>query len=162
MFNKFIHRPVLSIVISLIITFLGVLAVIQLPVTQFPSISPPKVNVTANYPGANGELMIKSVIIPLERALNGIPGLKYLESGAGNDGEGNINVIFNLGTDPNQAAINVQNLVASVVNKLPPEVVREGVKITREETNILTYLQMILSLTKNFFIILPISIYYPS
>jgi HAE1 family hydrophobic/amphiphilic exporter-1 len=142
MFNKFIHRPVLSIVISLIITFLGVLAVIQLPVTQFPSISPPKVNVTANYPGANGELMIKSVIIPLERALNGIPGLKYLESGAGNDGEGNINVIFNLGTDPNQAAINVQNLVASVVNKLPPEVVREGVKITREETNMLMYINV--------------------
>ncbi|MBK0383221.1 efflux RND transporter permease subunit [Pedobacter sp. SD-b] len=142
MFNKFIHRPVLSIVISLIITFLGALAITQLPVTQFPSISPPKVNVTAEYPGANGELMIKSVIIPLERAINGVPGMKYIESDAGNDGEGNIQVVFNLGTDPNQASINVQNLVASVVNKLPPAVVREGVKITREESNMLMYINL--------------------
>lgn len=81
MFNKFIHRPVLSIVISLIIVFLGALAVLQLPVTQFPSISPPKVNVVADYPGANGQLMIKSVVIPLERAINGIPGVKYIEIG---------------------------------------------------------------------------------
>jgi HAE1 family hydrophobic/amphiphilic exporter-1 len=142
MFNKFIHRPVLSIVISLIITFLGVLAITQLPVTQFPSISPPKVNVTADYPGANGELMIKSVIIPLERAINGVPGMKYMESGAGNDGEGSIQIVFNLGTDPNQASINVQNLVASVINKLPPVVVREGVKITREESNMLMYINL--------------------
>ncbi|MEO5909921.1 MAG: efflux RND transporter permease subunit [Pelobium sp.] len=142
MFNKFIHRPVLSIVISLIITFLGVLAVTQLPVTQFPSISPPKVNVTAEYPGANGELMIKSVIIPLERAINGVPGMKYMESDAGNDGEGTIQIVFNLGTDPNQASINVQNLVASVINKLPPVVVREGVKITREESNMLMYINL--------------------
>nr|WP_294898646.1 efflux RND transporter permease subunit [uncultured Pedobacter sp.] len=142
MFNKFIHRPVLSIVISLIITFLGALAITQLPVTQFPSISPPKVNVTAEYPGANGELMIKSVIIPLERAINGVPGMKYIESDAGNDGEGNIQIVFNLGTDPNQASINVQNLVASVTNKLPPAVVREGVKITREESNMLMYINL--------------------
>ncbi|MBU0696246.1 MAG: efflux RND transporter permease subunit, partial [Bacteroidetes bacterium] len=142
MFNKFIHRPVLSIVISLIITFLGVLALTQLPVTQFPSISPPKVNVTADYPGANNELMIKSVIIPLERAINGVPGMKYMESGAGNDGEGTINVVFNLGTDPNQASINIQNRVASVINKLPPLVVREGVKITREESNMLMYINL--------------------
>ena len=67
MFKRFIHRPVLSIVISLIISFLGVIAILQLPVTQFPSISPPKVNITAEYPGANGELMIKAVVIPLER-----------------------------------------------------------------------------------------------
>jgi len=132
MFNKFIHRPVLSIVISLIITFLGLLAITQLPVTQFPSISPPKVNITAEYPGANGELMTKSVLIPLERAINGVPGMKYMASDAGNDGEATIQVIFNLGTDPNQASVNIQNRVASVVNKLPPLVVREGVKITRE------------------------------
>ncbi|MEO7312978.1 MAG: efflux RND transporter permease subunit [Chitinophagaceae bacterium] len=142
MFNKFIKRPVLSIVISLIIVFLGGLALTTLPVTQFPSISPPKVNVTADYPGANGELMIKSVIIPLERALNGIPGMKYMASDAGNDGEASIQIIFNLGTDPNQAAINVQNRVASVVNKLPPLVVREGVKITREESNMLMYVNL--------------------
>ena len=142
MFNKFIQRPVLSIVISLIIVFLGALAITNLPVTQFPSISPPKVNVTADYPGANGELMIKSVIIPLERALNGVPGMKYMTSDAGNDGEATIQVVFNLGTDPNQAALNVQNRVASVVNKLPPLVVREGVKITREESNMLMYVNL--------------------
>lgn len=142
MFNKFIQRPVLSIVISLMIVLLGVLALVQLPITLFPSISPPKVNVTASYPGANNELLIKSVIIPLERALNGVPGMKYIASDAGNDGEGTIQVIFNLGTDPNQASLNVQNRVASVVNKLPPIVVREGVKITREESNMLLYVNL--------------------
>lgn len=142
MFNKFIHRPVLSIVISLIIVFLGVLSILKLPITQFPSISPPKVNVVAEYPGANNELMIKSVIIPLERAINGVPGMKYMASDAGNDGEASIQVVFNLGTDPNQASLNVQNRVASVVNKLPPLVVREGVKITREESNMLLYVNL--------------------
>jgi len=142
MFNKFIQRPILSIVISLIIVFLGALAVSQLPVTQFPSISPPKVNVVAEYPGANGELMIKSVVIPLERAINGVPGMKYIASDAGNDGEAEIQVVFNLGTDPNQASLNVQNRVASVVNKLPPLVVREGVKISRQESNMLMYVNL--------------------
>lgn len=142
MFNKFIQRPVLSIVISLMIVLLGFLALVQLPVTLFPSISPPKVNVNASYPGANNELLIKSVIIPLERALNGVPGMKYIASDAGNDGEATIQVIFNLGTDPNQASLNVQNRVASVVNKLPPIVVREGVKITREESNMLLYVNL--------------------
>ena len=142
MFNKFIQRPVLSIVISLIIVFLGGLALIQLPITQFPSISPPKVNIVAEYPGANGELMVKSVVIPLERALNGIPGMKYIASDAGNDGEASIQAVFELGTDPNIAAVNVQNRVAAVVNKLPPIVVREGVKITREESNMLLYINL--------------------
>lgn len=142
MFNKFIQRPVLSIVISLIIVFLGALAIMGLPVTQFPTISPPKVNVTADYPGANGELMTKAVLIPLERAINGVPGLKYMASDAGNDGEATIQVVFNLGTDPNVASLNVQNRVASVVNKLPPLVVREGVKITREESNMLMYVNL--------------------
>lgn len=142
MFNKFIQRPVLSIVISLMIVLLGILAITNLPVTQFPAISPPKVNIVAAYPGANNELMIKSVIIPLERAINGVPGMKYMTSTAGNDGEASINVIFNLGTDANQASINIQNRVASVVNKLPPIVVREGVKITREEPNMLMYINL--------------------
>ncbi|MBS7787112.1 efflux RND transporter permease subunit [Flavobacterium sp. CYK-55] len=142
MFNKFIQRPVLSIVISLIIVFLGVLALVQLPVTQFPTISPPKVNVTVEYPGANNELLIKSAIIPLERAINGVPGMKYMASDAGNDGEGTIQVIFNLGTDPNVASLNVQNRVASVTNKLPPLVIREGVKISREESNMLMYVNL--------------------
>ncbi|RZJ29977.1 MAG: efflux RND transporter permease subunit [Flavobacterium sp.] len=142
MFNKFIQRPVLSIVISLIIVFLGVLAMVQLPITQFPSISPPKVNVVAEYPGANNELLTKAVLIPLERAINGVPGMKYMASDAGNDGEAEIQVVFNLGTDPNVASLNVQNRVASVINKLPPLVVREGVKITREESNMLLYVNL--------------------
>jgi HAE1 family hydrophobic/amphiphilic exporter-1 len=142
MFNRFIKRPVLSIVISLIIVFLGVLAMLGLPVTQFPSISPPKVTVTADYPGANNELMVKSVIIPLERALNGVPGMKYMTADAGNDGEATVQAIFNLGTDPNQAALNVQNRVASVVNKLPPLVVREGLKISQEVPNMLMYINL--------------------
>ena len=142
MFSRFIHRPVLSIVISLIITLLGGLAITQLPVTQFPSISPPKVNISAEYPGANGELLIKSVVIPLERAINGVPGMKYIASDAGNDGVASIQVVFNLGTDPNLASVNIQNRVASVINKLPPIVVREGVKITREESNMLMYINV--------------------
>lgn len=142
MFNRFIKRPVLSIVISLLVVFFGLLALVKLPVTQFPSISPPKVNITVEYPGANNELLVKSVIIPLEQALNGVPGLKYMTSDAGNDGEGSIQLVFNLGTDPNIAAVNVQNRVSSAVNKLPPIVVREGVKITREEPNMLMYLNL--------------------
>lgn len=142
MFKKFIRRPVLSIVISLIIVFMGVLSLVKLPVTQFPSISPPKVNITAEYPGANNELLVKSVVIPLERALNGVPGMKYMTSDAGNDGETSIQVVFDLGTDPNVAAVNVQNRVSSAVNKLPPLVVREGVKITREEPNMLMYINL--------------------
>jgi HAE1 family hydrophobic/amphiphilic exporter-1 len=142
MFKKFIRRPVLAIVISLIITLVGVIALFQLPITQFPSISPPKVNVVADYPGANNELTINSVVIPLEQALNGVPGMKYIESDAGNDGEGEINVVFNLGTDPNVDAINVQNRVSAATNKLPAAVVREGVKISREEPNILMYINL--------------------
>jgi len=142
MFGTFIHRPVLSIVISLIISILGVIALVQLPVTQFPSISPPKVNITAEYPGANGELLIKAVVIPLERAINGVPGVKYIASDAGNDGEASIQVVFNSGVDPNVASVNIQNRVASVINKLPPIVVREGVKITRAESNMLMYVNL--------------------
>ncbi|MEI6740693.1 MAG: efflux RND transporter permease subunit [Gemmatimonadaceae bacterium] len=142
MLTRFIQRPILSIVISLLIVFVGLLALFQLPVTQYPTISPPKVTVIADYPGANNELLIKAVVIPLERAINGAPGLKYIASDAGNDGEANIQAIFELGTDPNQATLAVQNRVASVVNKLPPLVVREGVKISREESNMLLYINL--------------------
>ncbi len=138
----FIRRPVLSIVVSLLIVFIGILSLFNLPITQYPSISPPKVNVVANYPGANNELLIKSVVIPLEQVLNGVPGMKYIESDAGNDGEGEINIVFKLGTDPNVDAINVQNRVSAATNKLPAAVVREGVKISREEPNILMYINL--------------------
>lgn len=142
MFKMFIRRPVLSIVVSLLIVFIGILSLFNLPITQYPSISPPKVNVVANYPGANNELLIKSVVIPLEQVLNGVPGMKYIESDAGNDGEGEINIVFKLGTDPNVDAINVQNRVSAATNKLPAAVVREGVKISREEPNILMYINL--------------------
>lgn len=113
-----------------------------MPVTQFPTISPPKVNITAEFPGANNELLIKSVVIPIERAINGVPGMKYMASDAGNDGEASIQVVFDLGTDPNVAAVNVQNRISSAINKLPPLVVREGVKITFEEPNMLMYINL--------------------
>ena len=142
MFSKFIKRPVLSIVISLVIVFIGVLALVGLPVTQLPNISPPMVNIVAEYPGANNELLIKAVIIPLERALNGIPGMKYMTSDAGNDGECSIQLVFNLGTDPDQATLNVQNRVAAVTNKLPPLVIREGIKISRQQPNMLMYVNV--------------------
>lgn len=142
MFKIFIRRPVLAIVVSLVIVFIGIISLFNLPVTQYPSISPPKVNVTASYPGANNELTIKSVVIPLEQALNGVPGMKYIESNAGNDGEAEINVVFKLGTDPNVDAINVQNRVSAATNKLPPEVLKEGVRISREEPNILMYINL--------------------
>jgi HAE1 family hydrophobic/amphiphilic exporter-1 len=142
MFKIFIRRPVLAIVVSLVIVFIGIISLFNLPVTQYPSISPPKVNVTASYPGANNELTIKSVVIPLEQALNGVPGMKYIESDAGNDGEASINVVFKLGTDPNVDAINVQNRVSAATNKLPPEVIKEGVRISREEPNILMYINL--------------------
>jgi HAE1 family hydrophobic/amphiphilic exporter-1 len=143
MIKKLISRPVFSIVISIVIVLLGLLSLIQLPVTQFPSISPPKVNIVAEYPGANAELMIKAVVIPLERALNGVPGVKYIASDAGNDGTCSITVVFKLGTDPNIASVNVQNRVAAVNNKLPPQVIKEGIKISREESNMLMYVNLI-------------------
>ena len=142
MFKIFIRRPVLSIVIALVIAFIGILSLFNLPITQFPSISPPKVNVIANYPGANNELLIKSVIIPLEQALNGVPGMKYIESDAGNDGEAEINVVFKLGTDPNVDAVNVQNRVSAATNKLPPEVFVRVLKYRVEEPNILMYINL--------------------
>src|SRR5215203_5077039 len=139
---RFIKRPRLSIVISLIITLLGVLAVTQLPMTQFPSIAPPEVNVTVEYTGANAETVTKSAIVPLERAINGVPGMKYMSSDAGNDGVGVIQIIFEIGTDPNVAAINVQTRVADVLGELPEEVIKAGVAIAKEENAMLLYLNI--------------------
>ena len=142
MFNKFIHRPVLSIVISLIIILLGALAVTQLPMTQFPSIAPPEVNVTIEYTGANAETVTKAAIVPLERAINGVPGMKYMSSDAGNDGVGVVQILFEVGTNPDVAAVNVQNRVAAVMGELPAEVIRNGVKIAKEENAMLMYLNI--------------------
>ncbi len=142
MFQQFIHRPVLSIVISLLILLMGGLALLRLPMTQFPSIAPPEVNVTVEYTGANAETVTKAAIVPLERAINGVPGMKYMSSDAGNDGVGVVQIIFEIGTDPDVAAVNVQNRVASVSSELPSEVNKNGVKIAKEENSMLMYLNI--------------------
>jgi len=139
---KFIRRPILSIVISIIILILGALAVTQLPMTQFPSIAPPEVNVTVEYTGANAETVTKAALVPIERAINGVPGMKYMSSDAGNDGVGVVQIIFEVGTDPNVAGVNVQNRVAAVMGELPSEVIKNGVKIAKEENAMLMYLNI--------------------
>jgi HAE1 family hydrophobic/amphiphilic exporter-1 len=116
MFDIFIKRPVLSLVISLIITFLGILSLLDLPVTQFPEIVPPSVTVTANYTGANAEVCAKAVATPLEKAINGVPGMTYMSSVSSNSGTTLIQVFFKVGTDPDLAAVNVQNRVQSVID----------------------------------------------
>jgi HAE1 family hydrophobic/amphiphilic exporter-1 len=148
MFNKFIERPVLSIVISLIITILGCLAITQLPMTQFPDIAPPEVTVTTKYTGANAESCIKAVVTPLERAINGVPGMAYMSSVSGNDGTSVINIIFKAGTDPEIAAVNVQNRAASVLDEMPEEVIKSGVIVEKVQNSMLLYLN-ILSTDKN-------------
>src|SRR5690349_7654275 len=115
MTTRFIHRPVLSIGVSIIIFLLGVQTLTQLPMTLFPNIAPPEVNVEVEYTGANAETVTKSAIVPLERAINGVPGMKYMSSDAGNDGVGVIQILFEAGTDPNIAAINVQTRVNDVI-----------------------------------------------
>ncbi|MGF7218190.1 HAE1 family hydrophobic/amphiphilic exporter-1 [Spirosoma lacussanchae] len=142
MFSRFIERPVLAIVISVIITLLGLLAVTQLPMTQFPAVAPPEVNVTTEYTGANAETSVKAVITPLERAINGVPGMKYMSSDATNDGVSVVQIIFEVGTDPDVAAVNVQNRVAAVMAELPSEVIKNGVKIAKEENSMLMYLNI--------------------
>ncbi|MCU0341594.1 MAG: efflux RND transporter permease subunit, partial [Spirosomaceae bacterium] len=142
MFNRFIHRPLLSIVISVIITLLGFLALNRLPMAQFPSVAPPEVNVTIEYTGANAETVTKAALVQLERSINGVPGMKYMSSDAGNDGVGVVQIIFEVGTDPDVAAVNVQNRVATVMGELPPEVTKNGVKIAKEENAMLMYLNV--------------------
>lgn len=143
MTSQFIHRPVLSIVISLIITMLGALAFTQLPVTQFPDIAPPEVNVTTKYTGANAETCVKAVVTPLERAINGVPGMLYMSSVSGNDGTSVIQIIFKAGTDPDVAAVNVQNRVSSVIDELPEEVIKAGVIVEKVQNSMLLYLNML-------------------
>jgi len=140
MLQTFIRRPVLAGVISIIIVLLGLIALRQLPMTLFPSVAPPEVNVTVEYTGANAETVANTAIVPLERAINGVPGMKYLSSKMGNDGVGVIQILFETGTDPDVAAINVQNRVNAVIGELPSEVIKNGVKIAKEENAILLYL----------------------
>lgn len=142
MFNIFIRRPVLSLVISLIIVLLGILALVGLPITQFPDIVPPSVTVTANYTGANADVCTKAVATPLERAINGVPGMTYMSTVCSNDGLTVINIYFNVETDPDVAAVSVQNRVATVIDELPEEVIRAGVTTEKEVNAILMYLNI--------------------
>ncbi len=142
MFTTFINRPVLSIVISLIILLLGLLAMTQLPVTQFPDIAPPAVTVTTKYTGANAEVCAKAVVTPLERAINGVPGMTYMTSVSGNDGTSIVQVYFQVGTDPDLAAVNVQNRVSTVLDELPEEVIKAGVSTEKEVNSMLMYLNI--------------------
>ncbi|MET3128227.1 HAE1 family hydrophobic/amphiphilic exporter-1 [Arcicella rosea] len=142
MFNKFIKRPVLAIILSLVIIFMGVLAIKTLPTSQFPSIAPPMVMVSASYPGASAKSLAESVIIPLEQSINGAWGMKYMTSDATSAGEANIQIVFNLGTDPDEALVQVSNRVQQVTNKLPALVQREGVVITPIMPSMLMYVNL--------------------
>ncbi len=139
----FIRRPVLSIVISLFITLLGLLSFAKLPVTQFPEITPPEVNVTTKYIGANAETVVKAVVTPLERAINGVAGMAYMASVSGNDGKSIIQIIFKAGTDPEIAAVNVQNRVASALEELPPEAIKSGVIVEKVQNSMLLYINIL-------------------
>lgn len=143
MVETFIRRPVLSLVISLLILLLGILALLRLPVTQFPDIVPPSVVVTANYNGANADVCAKAVATPLERAINGVPGMTYMNSVSSNNGVTLVQVFFNVGTDPDQAAVNVQNRVTTVLDELPEEVIKAGVTTEKEVNSMLLYLNLI-------------------
>src|SRR6476646_3721819 len=127
MFKKFIERPVLSTVISIIIVILGVLGIVTLPISQYPEIAPPTVSVSASYQGANADVVMSSVVVPLEEQINGVEDMLYMTSSAGNDGTANITIYFKLGTNPDLAAVNVQNRVARATPLLPAEVTRSGV-----------------------------------
>lgn len=140
---KFTHRPVLSIVISIFILLLGIIALTQLPITQFPNIAPPEVTVTTKYTGANAETCVKAVVTPLERAINGVPGMAYMTSVSGNDGTSVISIVFKSGTDPELAAVNVQNRVSSALDELPQEAVKAGVIVEKVQNSMLLYLNLL-------------------
>ncbi len=143
MFEIFIKKPILSSVISIFIVLLGLLALSGLPVTQYPDIAPPSVTVTTKYTGANAEVCAKAVVMPLERAINGVPGMTYMTSTSGNDGTSIVQVYFEVGTDPDVAAVNVQNRVSTVLDELPEEVIKAGVSTEKEVNNLLLYINLI-------------------
>lgn len=132
--DTFIHRPVLSTVISIFIVILGTLGLISLPITQYPDIAPPTVAVSTVYVGANAQTVLNSVVAPLEEQINGVEGMDYISSTASNNGTASIQVVFKMGVDPNMAAVNVQNRVAKAAGLLPAEVTRVGV-ITQKRQN---------------------------
>ncbi len=127
----------MATVISVLLVILGIVGMLTLPITKFPDIAPPTVNVMASYPGANAETIARSVAPPLENAINGVENMDYITSTASNDGTLSITVIFKLGTDPDQAAINVQNRVAQVTNQLPAEVVQSGITTLKKQNSMI-------------------------
>jgi HAE1 family hydrophobic/amphiphilic exporter-1 len=137
MFRKFIERPILSSVISIIIVILGVLGLISLPIEQYPDIAPPTIRVTANYTGASAETVLKSVVVPLEEQINGVENMIYMNSSASNNGSASIEVYFKQGTNPDMAAVNVQNRVSRATSILPSEVTRSGVSVAKRQPSML-------------------------
>ncbi len=142
MMQKFIHRPVLAIVVSLVLIFLGMLAIKNRPISQFPEIAPPLVSVTLAYPGASAAVLIDSTLIPLERAINGVPGMRYLISDATSAGEATIQVIFEPGTDADLAVVNVKNRIDQVSSLIPELVRLEGIVVSRVQPSMLMYLNL--------------------
>ncbi|MBN8677715.1 MAG: efflux RND transporter permease subunit [Chitinophagales bacterium] len=142
MFSKFIQRPVLAISISLAVVFLGLLAIKTRPISQFPDITPPRVNIFIAYPGASAQVLVESTLIPLERAINGVQGMLYLTSDATSAGEATIQIVFEPGTDPNAAVVNVKTRVDAIMNNLPPLVQREGIIITPIQPSMLMYVNL--------------------
>ncbi len=140
MLKTFIERPVLSTVVSIIIVILGILGLTVLPVTQYPDIAPPTVQVAASYPGANAQTVLESVVVPIEEQINGVEGMDYITSTASNDGSASIQVVFKQGIDPDIASVNVQNRVARATPLLPNEVTRSGVTTQKQQTSSLMFL----------------------
>ena len=149
MFSKFIKRPVLAIVISVIIVFVGLLSIKQLPISQFPQIAPTTVNIFIAYPGASADVLVKSTLIPIETAINGVQDMRYIASDATSAGEGTLRIIFEPGTDPNEAVVRVKTRVDQVMPLLPPLVQREGVIITPVQPSMLMYVNLFSSSKKN-------------
>ena len=137
MFRRFIERPILSSVISIIIVILGVLGLYTLPIEQYPDIAPPTIRVSASYTGANAETVLKSVVIPLEEQINGVENMTYMTSTASNDGSASIEVYFKQGINADMAAVNVQNRVARAMSLLPAEVIRAGVITAKRQNSML-------------------------
>ena len=142
MMNTFMRRPVLAIIFSVMIVFLGVLAMRTRPVSQFPEISPPRVMVSLTFPGASADVLVQSSIITLERAINGVPGMIYMVSDATSAGEATIQVVFKLDADPNEAVVNVKNRIDQVINRLPALVQLEGVVMNRVQPSMLMYINL--------------------
>jgi hydrophobe/amphiphile efflux-1 (HAE1) family protein len=142
MFKRFIERPVLSTVVSIILLLLGGLSLFTLPVTLFPDIAPPSVQVTALYPGANAEVVARSVAIPLEEAINGVENMTYMTSNSSNDGSMTLTVYFKQGTNPDIASVNVQNRVSKAVNQVPAEVVQAGISTQKVQNSIIMFVAL--------------------